>query len=64
MKEIYQEIVCTGPTLRDQFAMAALTGYLTSVGVVNGHYPPDDDLARYAYEAADAMMKAREVSDE
>ncbi len=49
-------------TLRDKFAMAALTGYLASI--------PDDvnvrpDLvARSAYEMADAMMEAREMKNE
>ncbi len=50
------------PTLRDQFAMAALTGYLASM-------PEDANMrseliARAAYLLADAMLKAREAQNE
>lgn len=41
------------PTLRDQFAMAALTGVLDEYGV--GHR----DIAAMTYKIADDMMKAR-----
>jgi phosphoenolpyruvate carboxylase len=42
------------PTLRDQFAMAALAGIASrTIGT-------DQALARAAYELADAMMEARE----
>lgn len=42
-------------TLRDQFAMAALTGLLES-------FPHDDpDLGVAAYQAADALLAAREA---
>jgi hypothetical protein len=44
------------PTLRDQFAMAALTGLMTHKG------EPIHDLAIRAYRAADAMMKLREAT--
>lgn len=40
-------------TLRDQFAMAALTGI-----IVNDTNIPED-ASRYAYEMADAMLEAR-----
>jgi hypothetical protein len=40
-------------TLRDQFAMAALPGI-----IVNDTNIPED-ASRYAYEMADAMLKAR-----
>ncbi len=42
------------PTLRDQFAMAALTGLL-STDRINSFI----DSARYAYRSADAMLAAR-----
>ena len=38
------------PTLRDQFAMAALTGYIAHRGF-------QEDAGRAAYAIADAMMK-------
>lgn len=41
------------PTLRDQFAMAAITGC-----TVSGKRP--EWLAEHAYEVADAMLKERE----
>ncbi len=44
-------------TLRDELAMAALTGLLSAskgAGVING-----DELARNAYRFADAMLAAR-----
>ena len=56
----YAEPVAT-PTLRDQFAMAALTGFTNQV---EGQQSPTtwawDGLAQAAYRAADAMLKARE----
>lgn len=52
------------PNLRDQFAMAALTGFLSSpegcrqsmlcAGLLN-----DESMAHDAYKIADAMMEAR-----
>ena len=45
--------------LRDQFAMAALTG-LCSVGASTSE-PDIVDRASSAYRIADAMIKAREV---
>lgn len=57
------------PTLRDQFAMAALTGLLANsggpvqasalrgTGYVNHETA---DVAGWAYELADAMLKERE----
>ena len=44
-------------TLRDQFAMAALTGYCAYSGYV-GQDPAF--RAHYAYKMADAMLAARE----
>lgn len=43
------------PTLRDQFAMAALTGLLSTGGRV------DDETIREAYLAANLMLAAREA---
>jgi hypothetical protein len=47
-----------GMTLRDFFAAAALQGLLAQ-------YDPEDELehyiAKWSYEAADAMLKAREA---
>lgn len=42
------------PTLRDQFAMAALSG---ATQPKNSY--EFDDIAEWAYKIADAMMKAR-----
>lgn len=49
-----------GMDLRDYFAGKAMSAFLTSVGVVSGIAPSNEDLARYAYQMADAMMEARE----
>ena len=46
------------PTLRDQFAMAALAGMLSS-----DRWRGGQDTAVLAYEYADAMLKARETED-
>lgn len=45
------------PTLRDRFAMAALTGILVHTG---WNRKPTEQLARLAYYQADAMMEARD----
>ncbi len=44
-----------GMTLRDYFAAKAMQGYI--VGTENPHVK---NIARIAYEMADAMLKARE----
>ena len=48
-------------TLRDQFAMAALTGML--MGMLSDHFRPMDveRAAELAFETADAMIRARKV---
>ena len=46
-------------TLRDQFAMAALTGILDSISLIDRKYP-SIKYAQSAYQLADAMLKARE----
>jgi hypothetical protein len=48
--------VDTGMDLRDYFAAKAMNGIM-SKEYYDGSY---DDVARYAYKCADAMMKARE----
>jgi hypothetical protein len=45
-----------GPTLRDQFAMAALAGMLAN----NKWNHPPHEFAELAYQAADAMLQVRE----
>ena len=47
------------PTLRDQFAMAALTGFVAS-GKLSKVYT-QEVLAGASYQIADAMMRAREA---
>lgn len=49
------ELFQSGATLRDQFAMAALTGILAGADV----NMDVDELVKQAYWAADAMMQAR-----
>jgi len=48
-------------TLRDEFAMAALSGLMA--GLENGHLA-HDDAAQFAYDRADAMLKERENADD
>lgn len=49
------ETVVEVVSLRDQFAMAALTGLLAALT----HGNPADHIAKQAYAAADAMLEAR-----
>jgi hypothetical protein len=44
------------PSLRDRIAIAALTGMATAAGFQGA---PWERLAKDAYQAADAMLKAR-----
>lgn len=48
-----------GMDLRDYFAAKAMQGYIANTGVLGGISPTDEDLAKYSYELADAMMEAR-----
>ena len=48
-----------GMTLRDYFAAAALQGFMAAH--TSGGCLVDDLYAKYAYDLADAMLKAREV---
>ena len=53
-----------GMTLRDYFAAAALQGNLASQSIDVGYYDGKDSwnkAAKEAYQAADAMLKAREL---
>lgn len=45
-----------GMTLRDYFAAKALQGMLTA-----GEDVPNEKLAKWAYDVADAMLAAREA---
>ena len=49
-------------TLRDQFAMAAMSGELASQGADEGYYSERSFklLAENSYKIADAMMEARQ----
>lgn len=47
------------PTLRDQMAMAALTGMCSSLNFINGQ--STEAMCAVAYDYADSMLKAREV---
>lgn len=57
------------PTLRDQFATAALQGLLSSPHLESFQFPPyshsdPEAVAKDAYKLADAMLKAREPKAE
>jgi hypothetical protein len=47
-----------GMTLRDRFAIAALTGRLASFAA-SEHNPDPERSATFAYAVADAMLRAR-----
>jgi hypothetical protein len=49
-----------GMTLLDHFAGLAMQGYLSSIGIVGGRAPTDDDIARYSYQIAATMLDARQ----
>jgi hypothetical protein len=51
-----------GMTLRDYFAAKAMQGYCASIGIVAASAPTDADMARYAYDLADAMLEVRSAS--
>jgi hypothetical protein len=48
-----------GMSLRDYFAGQALSGHLASYTGEDCGIPPADRAAKWAYEYADAMLKAR-----
>jgi len=45
-------------TMRDRFAMAALTGLLANEGMYSEHW---HTYSKHAYALADAMMEARKM---
>lgn len=55
---------CDGMTMRDYFAakamQAATTGHISYYGHESNHWQVSD-IASYAYELADAMLKAKET---
>lgn len=51
-----------GMTLRDYFAAKAMQGYFASPVAL--HRVDADDVAKYCYAMADAMLKAREVHND
>ena len=53
-----------GMDLRDYFAASALQGLLAYHATSGRYAPPDDELARQSYKAADAMLEERERRDE
>ena len=56
--EVIDYVMESGMTIRDYFASAALQGMMAE-------YDPEDELehyiAKWAYKAADAMIRAREA---
>lgn len=50
-----------GMTLRDYFAAKAMQGFLHYSATKGIYTPPDNELAKCAYDLADEMLKAREV---
>lgn len=48
----------TGITLRDQFAMAVISGYMATESPLT--HESAEWSAKHAYEVADAMLKERE----
>jgi hypothetical protein len=66
INELNEGVLITtgGMTLRDYFAAAALQGNLASQSIDIGYYDGADSwdkAATDAYQAADAMLKAREA---
>lgn len=56
-----------GMTLRDYFAAKAMAALISTAGgpcIVGGLSGAEDETAKGAYKIADAMMKARELSND
>jgi hypothetical protein len=51
----------SGMTLRDYFVVKAMQGFIDSAAAQGHFVPQDDQLAKCAYDLADAMLKAREL---
>lgn len=54
----HEDVIAAGMTLRDYFAAKAI-GFIQEQPKMGGFAA--DELARYAYALADAMMKEREL---
>lgn len=54
-----KQVDSTTTSLRDKFAMAALTGLIAHSDNFIRHGINTDTLAIYSYKAADAMLEAR-----
>ena len=59
MVKSQQVVMNAQPTLRDQFAMAALAGWIAR-GQSPTHQDDPDTLADFSYQMADAMLRARQ----
>lgn len=55
-----REVCDNSPTLRDQFAMATLSGLQANSSPNIISFKPEE-LAAYCYKMADAMLKERKV---
>lgn len=60
VRSLEKELAAARKTLRDQFAMAALTGCLASFGEMDDPSEYASSIAMDAYLLADAMMEVRE----
>ena len=64
-KESHMTICSRGMTLRDYFAAKAMQGVLSGVFSLSERGElPQQELARFSYEIADAMIAEREKNDE
>tara|TARA_R110001632_G_scaffold205986_1_gene329843 strand:- start:358 stop:627 length:270 start_codon:yes stop_codon:yes gene_type:complete len=59
LRMAYEAGVGQAKTLRDEFAMAALSNHRTQL---NGPAATPDDIATVAYGLADAMLEARKAT--
>jgi hypothetical protein len=55
MSELHAELPSQQPSLRDQFAMAALPSIIDIVGISNS-----EDIVDEAYRLADMMLSAKQ----
>ena len=53
-----------GMTLRDYFAAKAMHGFITNIDTRRSNLIDVPQLAKSSYNIADAMLKAREASNE
>lgn len=59
VRTLQNELRAARQALRDQFAMAALTGYLASFEPMGEPSEYASSIAKDCYQLADAMMEAR-----